>query len=103
RRIVARRETNCGPGSSNWQTSTRRAAGIVKPARPEPAANERARLATHRLLPTLGSPPTNRMPCGGSNPGSIQPGGGEAGCSVSSWARETTADFDEFFAAVSFI
>src|SRR5258706_1539776 len=33
--------------------------------------------STSRLLPTLGSPPTNRMPAGGNSPGSIQPGGGE--------------------------
>ena len=58
---------------------------------PAPAANASARLATSRLLPTLGSPPTNRMPCGGSSPGSIQPGGGAAGCSASNWASESTA------------
>src|SRR5437660_5056760 len=33
-----------------------------------PAATDNARLATSSDLPTLGSPPTNRMPCGGNNP-----------------------------------
>src|ERR1035441_11103859 len=70
--MTARRPTNCGTGSSNWQIKTRRGAGMENPVRPEPAASERARLATNRDLPTLGSPPTNRMPCGGNSPGSTR-------------------------------
>src|SRR6266550_520669 len=60
------RLTNCGTGSSNWQMRTRRRAGMEKPRRSTPAASDKARLATSRDLPTLGSPPTNKMPCGGS-------------------------------------
>src|SRR2546426_820839 len=44
-----------------------------KPARAWPAASASAKLATSRLLPTLGSPPTKKMPCGGNTPCSIHP------------------------------
>src|SRR6202521_1210055 len=63
RHMTARRPTNCGTGSSNWQIKTRRGAGMENPMRPVPAASERARVATNKDLPTLGSPPTKRMPC----------------------------------------
>ena len=43
--------------------------------RSAPAASDNARLATSSDLPTFGSPPTNRMPCGGSRPGSTRHGG----------------------------
>src|SRR5206468_2903579 len=65
-----------------------------KPARAWPAASASARLATSRLLPTFGSPPTNKMPCGGNSPGSIHPGGGAAGCSVSSCAHANAGGFE---------
>ncbi len=99
RRMAAKRATNCGVGSSNWHINTRRAAGAAKPARSLPAASSSARLATNRLLPTFGSPPTNRMPCGGSKPGSIQLAGGVAGCWASSCASERMAVSGAFFAA----
>src|SRR5437879_3498170 len=56
------RLTNCGTGSSNWQMRTRRRAEMEKPRRSTPAASDKAKLATSRDLPTLGSPPTNRCP-----------------------------------------
>ena len=67
--MVARRPTNCGTGSSNWQTSTwhtstRRGAGAGKPVGSEPAASDSPRLATSSDLPSFGSPPTNRFPAG---------------------------------------
>ena len=88
--MIARRPTNCGTGSSNWQIKTRRAAGMENPVRSEPAASDRARLATNSDLPTLGSPPTNRMPCGGNSPGSTRQGGGVGGCCSRSWASDST-------------
>src|SRR5437667_4183565 len=70
--------------------STRRRAGMEKPRRSTPAANDKARLATSRDLPTLGSPPTNRMPCGGSSPGSTRQDGAVDGCCSSNCARDST-------------
>src|SRR5450755_2439697 len=65
---------------------TRRAAGMGNPMRSNPAASDKARLATSSDLPTLGSPPTNRMPCGGSSPGSTRQGGVVDGCcTTKSW------------------
>ena len=45
-----------------------------KPGRSEPAASDSARLATNSDLPTFGSPPTNRMPCGRQQSGFHQAG-----------------------------
>src|SRR5215471_4236918 len=74
-------------GNSNWQKRTRRGAGMEKPKRSSPAARARARLATRRDLPTLGSPPTKRMPWAGSRPGSTREGAGVGGW-ASNWPRE---------------
>ncbi len=41
--MSARRLTNCGTGSSNWQMRTRRRAGIEKPRRSAPAASAKAK------------------------------------------------------------
>src|ERR1017187_2985018 len=94
RRMVARRLTNCGTGSSNWQMRTRRGAGMGKPMRSAPAASDKARLATSSDLPTLGSPPTNRMPCGGSSPGSTRQAGAVDGCCSSNCASDRTVGFE---------
>src|SRR5205809_4312257 len=72
------------------------------PARSLPAANASARLDTSRLLPTLGSPPTNRMPCGGNSPGSTRQGGGVEGCCSSNCASDSTAGEADFVEAASF-
>ena len=63
---------------------------MEKPVRSEPAASDSARLATSSDLPTFGSPPTNRMPCGGNSPGSTRQGGGVGGCCSRSWASDRT-------------
>src|ERR1035437_6794485 len=91
--MTARRPTNCGTGSSNWQIKTRRGAGMKNPVRPEQAASERARLATNRDLPTLGSPPTNRMPCGGNSTGSTRQGGALAGWRVLRENKDMDAEY----------
>src|SRR5437764_2457179 len=101
--MVARRPTNCGTGSSNWQIKTRRGAGMESPLRLEPAGSERARLATNRDLPTLGSPPTNRMPCGGNSPGSTRQGGALAGCCWRSCANDSTVASAVFLDAAPLI
>src|SRR5438876_8539037 len=75
---------------------TRRAAGTWKPAREEPEARARARLATRIDLPTFGSPPTKRIPEEGSRLGSIRAGVGVGLCS-SNWTRDNTPEGDEFF------
>jgi hypothetical protein len=64
RRMVADPLTNCGTGSSNRQTITRRGAEMGKPVRSEPAASDSARLATGSDLPTLGSPPRTAASAG---------------------------------------
>src|SRR5207237_8681315 len=87
--------TNCGTGSSNWQMRTRRRAEMEKPRRSTPAASDKAKLATSRDLPTLGSPPTNKMPCGGSSPGSTRQGGADDGCCASNCARASTVGEEE--------
>jgi hypothetical protein len=47
-RVAHDRETaeNCATGISNWQTRTRRSAGMGKPMRSMPDASDKARLAT---------------------------------------------------------
>src|SRR5437667_11471891 len=100
--MMARRLTNCGTGSSNWEIRTRRGAGMGKPMRSAPAASDNARLATSKDLPTLGSPPTNRMPCGGNSPGSTRQGGDVEGCCSSNCASDSTAGEADLVEAASF-
>ena len=66
------------------------------PVRSVSAANDKARLATSSDLPTLGSPPTNRMPCGGNSPGSTRQAGAVEGCCASNCARDSTAGEADF-------
>src|SRR5437870_11764811 len=80
---------------------TRRGAAMEKPKRSAPAANDEARLATSRDLPTLGSPPTNKMPWGGSSPGSTRQGGAVDGCCSSNCARDSTVGEAGFVDAAS--
>src|SRR5437867_4935954 len=100
-RIGARRAANCEVGNSNWQMRTRREAGIWKPAREEPEARASARLATSRDFPTLGSPPTKRIPDEGSRLGSMMAGVGVELCS-SNCPRDNTPEVDEVFFKVDF-
>src|ERR1700689_4035652 len=67
---------------------------MENPLRCEPEARDKARLATSRDLPTLGSPPTNRIPCGGSSPGSTRQGGEVEGCCSRRWATDSTVATD---------
>jgi hypothetical protein len=81
-----------GQGQLNWHMRTRRAAGMGKPVRWEPAARESARLETSRDFPTLGSPPRKSMPSAGSRPGSTRQGG-VGGCCSANWAKDNTVGF----------
>jgi hypothetical protein len=74
-----------------------------KPVRSEPAASDSARLATSSDLPTFGSPPTNKIPCGGNSPGSTRQGGAVGGCCSSSWASDRTLGLASFWRAVALI
>src|SRR5437667_1077954 len=76
-------------------------AEMEQPRPSTPAASDKARLATSRDLPTLGSPPTKRMPCGGSSPGSTRQGGADDGCCSSNCARDSTVGGADFVDAAS--
>src|ERR1039458_10588063 len=73
---------------------------MENPERFEPDARDKARLATSRDLPTLGSPPTNRIPCGGNSPGSTRQGAGVAGCCSRSWASDSTVAAEDFLPVI---
>jgi hypothetical protein len=61
-RRIGGRETNCGVGSSNWQTITRRAAVCETGA---VFACGQRQIGHQQALSTLASPPRNKTPCGG--------------------------------------
>ena len=100
--MIARRPTNCGMGSSNWQTSTRRARGNGKAGAVLAGGQRQRQVGDQQGLAHLGLAAHKQDALRRQQSRFHQPGGGAAGCSASNWASDNTAGFGAALAAASF-